>query len=188
MFDPWVGKIPWRREWLPTPIFWPGELHGLYSLWDHKESNTAEWLSLSLQFICLIMLGEAILLPTSKLKTVTISVVLKPQKLTSILRVLEVQRIYNFTLKTEHFETSMVSTGFQCSELPGIENSWNPTHWNGFFGALEESCIVLETQWSREKPCIALTLSFYSISTRIIKEEGTQLLWRTIEQRPRFRV
>ena len=27
--DPWVGKIPWRRERLPTPVFWPGELHGL---------------------------------------------------------------------------------------------------------------------------------------------------------------
>jgi len=27
-FDPWVGKIPWRREWLPTPVFWPGESHG----------------------------------------------------------------------------------------------------------------------------------------------------------------
>ncbi|XP_055285293.1 DNA mismatch repair protein Msh3 isoform X3 [Moschus berezovskii] len=27
-FDPWVGKIPWRRERLPTPVFWPGELHG----------------------------------------------------------------------------------------------------------------------------------------------------------------
>ena len=26
-FDPWVGKIPWRREWLPTPVFWPGEFH-----------------------------------------------------------------------------------------------------------------------------------------------------------------
>ena len=26
--DPWVGKIPWRRERLPTPVFWPGELHG----------------------------------------------------------------------------------------------------------------------------------------------------------------
>ena len=25
-----VGKIPWRREWLPTPVFWPGEFHGLY--------------------------------------------------------------------------------------------------------------------------------------------------------------
>ena len=24
-FDPWVGKIPWRKEWLPTPVFWPGE-------------------------------------------------------------------------------------------------------------------------------------------------------------------
>ena len=28
-FDPWVGKIHWRREWLPTPVIWPGEFHGL---------------------------------------------------------------------------------------------------------------------------------------------------------------
>ena len=27
--DPWVGKIPWKRESLPTPVFWPGEFHGL---------------------------------------------------------------------------------------------------------------------------------------------------------------
>ena len=26
-FDPWVGMIPWRRERLPTPVFWPGEFH-----------------------------------------------------------------------------------------------------------------------------------------------------------------
>ena len=26
-FDPWVRKIPWRREWLPTPVFLPGEPH-----------------------------------------------------------------------------------------------------------------------------------------------------------------
>ena len=45
--DPWVGKIPWRRECLPTPVFWPGEFHGLYSLWGHKESDTTEELSLS---------------------------------------------------------------------------------------------------------------------------------------------
>ena len=32
-FNPWVGKIPWRRERLPTPVFWPGEFHGLYSPW-----------------------------------------------------------------------------------------------------------------------------------------------------------
>ena len=30
--DPRLGKIPWRRERLPTPAFWPGESHGLYSL------------------------------------------------------------------------------------------------------------------------------------------------------------
>ena len=35
-FDPWVGKIPWRRERLSTPVFWPGEFHGLYSLWGHR--------------------------------------------------------------------------------------------------------------------------------------------------------
>ena len=44
-FKPWVGKIPWRRERLPTPIFWPGEFHGLYSPRDCKESDTTERLS-----------------------------------------------------------------------------------------------------------------------------------------------
>jgi len=31
-FDPWVGKIPWRRAWKPTPVFFPGESHGHRSL------------------------------------------------------------------------------------------------------------------------------------------------------------
>ena len=31
-FDSWVRKIPWRREQLLTPIFWPGDFHGLYRL------------------------------------------------------------------------------------------------------------------------------------------------------------
>ena len=44
----WVGKIPWRRERLPIPVFWPGEFHGLYSPWDRKESDRTEQLSLSL--------------------------------------------------------------------------------------------------------------------------------------------
>ena len=45
-FDPWVGKIHWRRERLTIPVFWPGELHGLYSPWGRKESDTTEQLSL----------------------------------------------------------------------------------------------------------------------------------------------
>ena len=31
-FDPWVGKIPWRRKWQPTPVFLPGKSHGQRSL------------------------------------------------------------------------------------------------------------------------------------------------------------
>ena len=45
----WVGKLPWRRERLPTPVFWPGEFHGLYSPWGHKESDPKEKLSLTYQ-------------------------------------------------------------------------------------------------------------------------------------------
>ena len=30
-FSPWVGKIPWRRKRLSTPVLWPGEVHGLCS-------------------------------------------------------------------------------------------------------------------------------------------------------------
>ena len=47
-FAPWVGKIPWRRERLPTPVFWSREFHGLYSPWGCNESNTTEQLALSL--------------------------------------------------------------------------------------------------------------------------------------------
>ena len=45
--DHWVGKIPWRRDWLPTPAFLPGEFHGQRNLvgyypWGHKEYDTTE--------------------------------------------------------------------------------------------------------------------------------------------------
>ena len=40
--ETWVGKIPWRRAQLPTPVFWPGEFHGLCSPWGRKESDTTE--------------------------------------------------------------------------------------------------------------------------------------------------
>ena len=50
-FDPWVGKIPWRRKWQPTPVLLPGESHGGrslvgYSPWGRKESDTTERLYL----------------------------------------------------------------------------------------------------------------------------------------------
>jgi len=46
-FDPWVGKIPWRRAWQPMPVYLPEEFHGQGSLggyrpWDCKESDMTE--------------------------------------------------------------------------------------------------------------------------------------------------
>ena len=46
-FNPWIGKIPWRRAWQPTPVFLPGESHGQRSLVGYsprgcKESDTTE--------------------------------------------------------------------------------------------------------------------------------------------------
>ena len=39
---PWLGRSPWRRERLATPVFWPGEFHGLYGPRGRKESDTTE--------------------------------------------------------------------------------------------------------------------------------------------------
>ena len=49
-FDPWFGKIPWRRTQQPTPVLLPGETQGWktlagYSPWHHKELDTTEQLS-----------------------------------------------------------------------------------------------------------------------------------------------
>ena len=60
--DPSVGKIPWRRERLPTSVFWPREFRGLHSAWGHKDSDTTKGLSLSLHFkllnlcVCILFL------------------------------------------------------------------------------------------------------------------------------------
>ena len=35
-FSPWIGKIPWRKAWQPTPVFLPGERHGQRSLADYS--------------------------------------------------------------------------------------------------------------------------------------------------------
>ena len=55
--DPWVGTIPWRRAWQPTPVFLPGESHRQkslvgYSPSGHKKTYTTEWLSTAQSFSC----------------------------------------------------------------------------------------------------------------------------------------
>ena len=60
-FYPWVGKIPRRRKWQPTPVFLPGKSHGqrslaCYSPWGCKESDTTErfhFTSILVIFLCI---------------------------------------------------------------------------------------------------------------------------------------
>ena len=50
MWETWVRSLGWEdlleKGRLPTPVFWPGEFHGLYSPWGHKQSDMTEQLSL----------------------------------------------------------------------------------------------------------------------------------------------
>ena len=54
-FDPWVGTIPWRRKWQPTPVFLPGEFHGQRSLsgycpWGRRVGHSWETNTFPLHF------------------------------------------------------------------------------------------------------------------------------------------
>ena len=49
-FNPWVGKIPWKGKWQPTPVFLPGQFHGQkslagYSSWGHRDVDTTQRLT-----------------------------------------------------------------------------------------------------------------------------------------------
>ena len=59
-FDPWVWKSPWRRAWLPTPTFLPGEFLGQgslagYSPWGHKESGRTFTFALQKLCVCCVI-------------------------------------------------------------------------------------------------------------------------------------
>ena len=61
-FHPWVGKIPWRRERLPTPLFWPGEFHGFKMLFKNKfpRLNQIEVKSVTLKYKYISVLGVCV--------------------------------------------------------------------------------------------------------------------------------
>ena len=59
-FNPWVGKIPWRRKWQSTPVLLPGKSHGQrslvgYSPQGRKELDTTEQLHFDFRIPKLIM-------------------------------------------------------------------------------------------------------------------------------------
>ena len=59
-FDPWAGKIPWRKERLPTPVFWRREFHGLYSPWGSQRVRN-DWATIIFTFVCLYVWGSGTL-------------------------------------------------------------------------------------------------------------------------------
>ena len=67
--ETWVQSLGWEdpleKEQLPTPVFWPGEFHGLYSPWGCKESDTTERLSLTLTQTAFIYVSNIFLLINS---------------------------------------------------------------------------------------------------------------------------
>ena len=63
-FEPWVGKILWRRKWQSIPVLLPGKSHGQrslvgYSLWGRKEWNMTERLHFHFQTYWRAPLGGA---------------------------------------------------------------------------------------------------------------------------------
>ena len=49
-FDPWVGKMPWRRKWKPIPVFLPGKYHGQRSLLGYSPWGRNKQLSMDTHF------------------------------------------------------------------------------------------------------------------------------------------
>ena len=72
-FDSWVGKIPWRQEWQPAPVFMPEEFHGQRNMesnspWGCKESDNIELLS-HIHTMIIILNGNGFNAPTKRQKT-----------------------------------------------------------------------------------------------------------------------
>ena len=66
-FDLWVGKIPWKRKWQPTPVFLPGESHGWRSLAGYSpggctESDTSERLHFHFLLLYIEWINNRVLL------------------------------------------------------------------------------------------------------------------------------
>ena len=123
-FHPWVRKIPWRRKWLPAPVFLPGESHGQrilvgYSPWDCVQSDTTERLSLvnscisSLKFWCL---GVHVLLFSnlfSNLLTIACGILVSPSRIEPTHATVETQslnRDHRGSPQCPHFTAEVIIT------------------------------------------------------------------------------
>ena len=86
MQETWVGKIPWRRKWQPTPVLLPEKSHGRkslagYSPWGRKELDTTERLHFTRLVITFLPRNKCLLI--SWLQSPS-AVILEPQNIKSV--------------------------------------------------------------------------------------------------------
>ena len=125
-FDPWVGKIPWRRKWQPTPVLLPGKFHGLrslvdYSPWGHKESDTTEQLHFHFSAFPKKM--------TDNFKVILGTIILSPIFQNIIYMYLEIDEekgIYRYQFSSVQFSHSVVSNSLQPH---GLQHARLPCPW-----------------------------------------------------------
>ena len=72
-----MGKIPWRRQWQPTPVFLPGKSHGQrnlagYSPWGHKALNVTEYALINYILKCIFKIFSKFLFCLSLTKKLTV--------------------------------------------------------------------------------------------------------------------
>ena len=111
---------PWRRERLPTPVFWPGELHGLYTLWGHKQLDMTEWLWQTLYSKIL----SSFLYYSFKISFMAIFFLLECFKSFYLF----IGTLYKQT--SLQFSCSVVSAS--TSVLPMNTKDWSPLGWTGW--------------------------------------------------------
>ena len=161
-FDPWVRKVPWRRQWQPAPVLLPGESYGQrslagYSPCGRKELDMTEWLILSLSLtvnlhrftaallwsICLVnkrICAKCICCLYNALKTLTVS--LKGTSLMSYLERNCFYLVYSYSAGTMLWYCFLIA-----SNAPTY-----PHNTSNSFRALKENVFIFKSSiiWGTE--------------------------------------
>ena len=155
-FNPWVGKIPWRREWLPTPVIWPGEFHGLYSPWGRKELDTAECLSLCTSPLTILSEVRTVLACIYSIKCCLLLIALKltlnnhyfPQQWNSCIHSLYL--LWQAVFKVFYWDSTLYNNKYVCIQLR--------QNYTMFLDQLYRICfrILSYSVWSLIVICVAV--------------------------------
>ena len=150
-FDPWVGKIPWRRERLPTAVFWPGEFHELYSPWGHKELDMTEQLSLSLHFHIIGIVWSLAYFTSHHILAIF------PYHYIKFFLLLS----YTYRVSSNLFVQSTIDEHWSCFHYFGV---WTLLQWITYIISCMDKCYfrkkkILNVELWNQRPCTLIILT-----------------------------